>query len=94
MENSGNGALYLNHYFEGKPLYKDYIPNTMMGIEYLWGKPVKLETSELVETEKPRSSLFGQPVTPDQDEVEASQARQFRRVLYTMENRKITKKNL
>ncbi len=42
-----NGSLYLYHHFEGKPLYKDYIPNTMLGIEYLWGGAVKLETTEL-----------------------------------------------
>lgn len=93
-ENSGNGALYLNHRFEGKPLYKDYIPHTMMGIEYLWGKPVKLETSEVAEPVKPRSPIFGQSITPAQEEEETKKEPQFRRVLYTMENRKIVKKNL
>jgi len=46
-EKTSKGPLYLVHQFEGKPLYKDYIPNTMLGIEYLWGKPVKLETIEV-----------------------------------------------
>ena len=45
--------LYLVHHFEGKPLVQEFIANTMMGIEYLWGKPVKLETSEVVSQEKP-----------------------------------------
>jgi stage V sporulation protein R len=74
---SGDGTLYLVHEFEGKPLYKDFIPNTMMGIEYLWGKPVKLETSDVEE-----KTVMGKKET------------QVKRVLYTMENRKITKKNL
>jgi stage V sporulation protein R len=38
-----NGILYLNHKFETKPLKTDYIENTMIGIEYLWGGPVHLE---------------------------------------------------
>ena len=32
-----NGSLYLVHRFEGKPLVKEFIANTMLGIEYLWG---------------------------------------------------------
>ena len=36
----GDGALYLVHHFEGKPLIKDYIPNTLLGIEFLWGAHV------------------------------------------------------
>jgi stage V sporulation protein R len=74
---SSDGTLYLVHLFEEKPLYKDFIPNTMMGIEYLWGKPVKLETTE-VEIR----TVMGKKETVQ------------RRVLYTMENRKISKKNL
>ena len=90
---TGSGPLYLNHRFEGKPLYKDFIPNTMMGIEYLWGKPVKLETMELVEKPRARSPLFGtaiQPIKKDEKKKEP----EYRRVLYTMENRKISKKSL
>ena len=36
------GVLYLNHKFENKPLKIDYIENTMIGIEYLWGGPIHL----------------------------------------------------
>ena len=93
-EKGSGGSLYLDHRFEGKSLYKDYIPNTMMGIEYLWGKPVKLETSELVESEKAQSPMFGQVYAPSKEEAETKKELQFRRVLYTMENRKIYKKNL
>ncbi|MCP5109036.1 MAG: SpoVR family protein [bacterium] len=93
-EKSKNSALYLDHRFEGKPLYKDFIPNTMMGIEYLWGNPVRLETSELVQTAKARSSVFAPVLKPVQKEDEKKKEPQFRRVLYTMEKRKIYKKTL
>ncbi|HLP46605.1 MAG TPA: SpoVR family protein [Candidatus Kapabacteria bacterium] len=93
-EKSTNEYLYLEHRFEGKPLYKDYIPNTMMGIEYLWGKPVKLETSELVEPEKTPGSVFGQVYTPPKEEGAPKKEPQFHRVLYTIENRKINKTSL
>ncbi len=43
---SSGRSLYLLHRFEGKPLVRDYIANTLLGIEYLWGGPVFLETSE------------------------------------------------
>ena len=45
---SDEDNLYLVHQFEGKPLVKEFIFNTMMGIEFLWGSPVQLETFELV----------------------------------------------
>lgn len=47
-ENSkASNTLYLLHQFEGKPLLKDYIANTLLGIEYLWGGPVSLDTHEV-----------------------------------------------
>jgi stage V sporulation protein R len=49
---SQDGCLYLDHHFEGKPLVKEFIHNTMLGIGYLWGGPVKLETAELAEEER------------------------------------------
>lgn len=87
---SQNGSLYLNHIFEGKPLYKDFIPNTLLGIEYLWGKPVMLETTEMMEKPKARKPPLS-PATPQPLETKEYQ---LQRVLYTMEKRKISKKNL
>jgi stage V sporulation protein R len=89
-EKSKNGDLYLNHRFEGKPLYPDFIPGTMMGIEYLWGKPVKLETTEVVAKPALQRPSFGAPPTKD----EVKKEFQFQRVIYTMENKKISKKVL
>ncbi|MBN2123025.1 MAG: SpoVR family protein [Deltaproteobacteria bacterium] len=88
-EKQGNGGeLYLNHQFEGKPLVREFIENTMRGIHFLWGGPVKLETSDVVEEKKPPVSfpgLFGLPAAP-KEETPGSEP-QYRRVLYTMENR-------
>jgi stage V sporulation protein R len=41
-------TLLLNHIFEGKPLVQDYIKGALLGIEFLWGGPVFLDTSEVV----------------------------------------------
>jgi len=47
------GHLHLIHEFEGRPLVKDFIANTMLGLEYLWGKPVTLETHQVKQIIKP-----------------------------------------
>lgn len=80
-EKGKNNTLYLVHRFEGKPLVKEFIPNTMMGIEYLWGSPVQLETSEVVS------------ITPTKEETKEPEIK-WQRVLYTMDNRKLSKKNI
>src|SRR6185369_17135659 len=50
------GSLYLVHAFEGKQLIQEYIANTLMGVEFLWGGPVHLESSEAVAvSEQPTS---------------------------------------
>jgi stage V sporulation protein R len=87
-----DGALYLVHHFEGKPLVNEYVANTMLGIEYLWGRPVQLETSEVVSVSKGGKSYAGtvpQSETPE-DEVKIA----WRRVVYTMKDKKLSKKVL
>jgi len=86
-----NGNIYLEHHFEGKPLVKDYITNTMLGIEYLWGAPVQLETSEVVqvETSKPQLSIPGLTMPIQQERKEKKI--QWQRVRYTMKNRRLSK---
>jgi stage V sporulation protein R len=75
VDKSQNGELYLMHDFEGKQLVPEFIPNTMLGAEYLWGKPVKLETTEIhSQTNKDKLN--------------------YKRVLFTMRNRQLTKKYL
>jgi stage V sporulation protein R len=80
-EKGKNNTLYLVHRFEGKPLVKEFIANTMMGIEYLWGSPVQLETSEVVSTSPPKEETKEPEI-------------KWQRVLYTIDNRKLSKKNI
>ncbi len=76
------GTLILNHLFEGRPLVRDYIDNTMMGLEYLWGDSVCLDTSEPVPVKSE-----AQP-TPTKQE---NPPRQYvwKRFRYTMKERKL-----
>ncbi|MBS3107522.1 SpoVR family protein [Candidatus Woesearchaeota archaeon] len=47
QQKSSSHNLYLVHSFEGRQLVQEYIPNTMMGIGFLWGGSVQLETHEI-----------------------------------------------
>lgn len=92
---SKNGILYLNHKFENKPLKADFIENTMIGIEYLWGGPVLLETSEpaLSEQRAPGYANFWDPGSQKTEEKEPEPVK-WKRMQYTMENRKLHKQEL
>jgi stage V sporulation protein R len=82
-----NNSLYLVHQFEGKPLLKDFIPNTMLGLEYLWGGPVELETHEV----KPARGRLERPGGTD---AKQKPPVKWQRVLYTMKDRKISRRIL
>lgn len=73
---SDDKTLYLVHKFENKQLYKEYIPYTLIGIEFLWGNTVKLETTEI---HVKKSASQNKPEF------------EYKKVLYTMKDRKITK---
>ena len=87
-------ALYLVHHFEEKPLVKEFISNTMLGIEYLWGGPVHLETNEVVSVPETRNNGAPYGFSTSQPNEIKEQEVKWARVLYTMENRKISKKSL
>jgi len=91
---TGNGALYLVHRFEGKPLVREFIANTLLGIEYLWGKPVQLETSEAVRSEPTPApaALPGMQVSLDEEREQREM--HWKRVLYTMQDRKLSREAL
>jgi stage V sporulation protein R len=93
-EKSKNGQLYLYHHFEDKPLVKEFIANTLLGIEYLWGAPVKLETSEVERAESPKIRIpipgLTMPLENDTGKMETK----WQRVLYTMKERKLSKVTL
>ncbi len=94
QEKTKDNALYLIHRFEGKPLVTEYIPNTMLGIEYLWGGPVQLETMEVVATpQAPRMPTMPGIPMPQTDAPEPRE-RKWQRVLYTMHDRKLSRNAL
>ena len=79
------GTLYLNHIFEGKQLVQEYIANTMVGIEFLWGGPVHLETSE---AQVAAASSQARQEEPQEEEIT------WQRVLYSMNEKVLSKKML
>jgi stage V sporulation protein R len=86
--------LYLIHRFEGKPLLAEYISNTMLGIEYLWGGPVQLETTEVAAApQAPRMPAMPGIPMPQADAPKPRELK-WQRVLYSMKERKLTKKTL
>jgi len=93
--NSKKGILYLNHKFENRPLKMDFIENTMVGIEYLWGGPVHLETSEPVVSGKTATSdgSFWDPAS-HKTEDKSLESIKWKRMLYVMENRKLHNKEV
>ncbi len=90
-EKSKNHTLCLVHVFEERPLVEEYIANTMLGIEYLWGGPVQLETSEVkwVSSERLNGLAGGTSLDPGAP-TRASEV-EWNRVIYTMKDRKLSK---
>jgi len=78
MEKTDEETLYLVHKFENRQLFKEYIPDTLLGIEYLWGGRVHLETTEIVKS----NTLDGEATY------------KLIKVVYTAHYRKITKENI
>jgi stage V sporulation protein R len=93
-EKSKNGDLYLYHHFEGKPLVQEFIANTMMGIEYMWGGAVKLETSEVEKIEAQQIRIPIPGLALPSEETGKQMDIKCGRVLYTMKDRKISKVTL
>jgi len=87
----GNKTLYLVHHFEEKPLVKEFIANTLMGVEYLWGGRVMLETSEIVTSPKKAGDAYAALFPRLKDEVVEEEIK-WQRVVYTVENRKLSRK--
>jgi stage V sporulation protein R len=78
-------SLILNHIFEKKPLVRDYIEASLMGVEFLWGRKVCLYTSE----PEPIKKGAGQVQTAQQETV--SSKIKWKRFRYTMKDRKMTR---
>jgi len=93
IDKTDGNKLYLQHRFEEKPLVQEFIANTMIGIEYLWGGPVKLETSEVVAA-TPSTGAFPGATPAAQKQEPEKQKIEWQRVLYTMEKRKLSRRIL
>ena len=81
-----DGELYLNHVYEGRSLFTRHIKMVLIGLEFLWGKRVRLETTEY------------EPVQP-QDWWDWWRERfdpkyRKKRVLYTCEYKKVARQVL
>jgi stage V sporulation protein R len=89
----GNGCLYLKHHLEGKPLVSGYIANCLMGIGFLWGGPVKLETWEVAAQPQRTTGVYTPgAISPSMEDAAATPA--WQRVLYTMQNRQLKRQIL
>jgi stage V sporulation protein R len=80
------GSLFLVHTFEGKPLLKDFIPNTLLGIEFLWGDTVELETNEVKSIKPTKSDRLRSSDTPSPQQIK------WQRVIYTMKDRTLSRR--
>jgi stage V sporulation protein R len=94
QDKSKNSDLYLVHRFEGKPLVKEFIANTMLGVEYLWGAPVRLETSEVVQVAPVQTRIPIPGITMPLEEDPKVKEIKWQRVLYTIKDRKLSKENI
>lgn len=93
-DKTNNGNLCLLHIFEGKPLVKEFIANTMLGIEFLWGAPVQLETNEVVPAEPAQARLPIPGLTLPLEEDPQAKEIKWQKVRYTMKERKLSKENI
>jgi stage V sporulation protein R len=78
-------SLVLNHLFEGKPLYRDYIEGTLLGLEFLWGAKVSLFTHEAERVK--RESGQSRPPMTERPEGEIA----WKKIRYTMKDRKMSR---
>jgi len=73
--------LTLVHHFEGKPLVRDFVSGTLLGLEFLWGGPAVLETTEVKDIKRPAEDA------PQDTPPQIS----WQRVRYRMKDRKLSR---
>lgn len=83
QEKTNEKTLYLKHHFEGRQLYKPYIADTLLGIEYLWfggnsTGQVILETTDILKRKGNDDSV----------------SFEYKPILYIMSNKKMSKRYL
>jgi len=90
-EKTDESGLWLEHAFEEKPLVKEFINNTMLGLEFLWGGKVTLETTEVKSIKKPDAQPTLPGMGPAVGDEETKPQIEWQRVRYTMKDRKTSK---
>lgn len=86
-----DSVLTLKHTFEGKELVREYIEHTMLGIEFLWGGKVVLETHEIDTSKLGSGQSFDlEQYDPDQPPPEFK----WQKIRYTMHERKLQREVL
>ncbi|MBU8870902.1 MAG: SpoVR family protein [Gemmatimonadales bacterium] len=92
LDKTGDDKLYMVHNFEGQPLVQDFIHNTMLGLEYLWGDKVMLETTEVKSIKTPDNQQPSLPgMGPQALDDAAKPEIEWQRVRYTMKDKKLSK---
>lgn len=77
-----DGELYINHKYEGRTLHTPYIAPVLVGLEYLAGKKVKLETTEYALQQTHSWDSFDPDYKPPYKK---------QRVVYTCLNKNVTR---
>ena len=80
-----DNTLIINHIFEEKPLYQEYIEGTLLGLEYMWGDKVSMFTME-PEPVKPTPGS-----APPVGEEASQREIRWKRFRYTMQDRKMSR---
>jgi stage V sporulation protein R len=80
-----DNTLILNHTFEGKPLYQEYIEGTLLGLEFMWGDKVSMYTME----PEPVKPVPG--TGPPSGEETSHREVRWKRFRYTMKDRKMSR---
>jgi len=88
---TGADGLCLQHAFEGKPLVRDFVQNTMLGLEFLWGDKVQLETTEVKTIRKPDQKQPTLPGLAPTVEAPGEAEIEWQRIRYTMKDRKLSR---
>ena len=88
---TGAEGLCLQHAFEDKPLVKEFVHNTMLGLEFLWGGKVQLETTEVKAIKKPDPKQPTLPGLAPTVEAPGETEVQWQRVRYLMKDRKLSR---
>lgn len=83
ISKSDEKTLYLKHHFEGRQLYKPYISDTLLGVEYLWFGNVSqgqviLETTDIIKRKGSDDSV----------------SYEYKPLQYIMSNKKMSKRYL